>query len=246
MLWQYVFGRRLQRYGLISLLKRPKFRLGFKNGLITDLTWNRTYPKDRKEYIALANMLLLNSLVPFDPEKAARGCLQDLACPESEHLPANLILMLPGGGGGAYKRWPIKSFHQLYTRLKARGFQSQRFGYVFGPDEKEEAAYLKQLSLPDVMLFENCSIGELSRLMLGAKLIVANDCGPSHLAQFACVPYVSVLHEPNPEWFWQRPYSRFVIPQNGSAEIGDVRVEDVATTCSKIVGVSKSSATFFD
>lgn len=224
-----------ETYGIISFLKRPKFRLGFKNGRITDFTWNRTYPKDRKEYIALANMHLLNSLKPFDPESAARGCLQDLAEPESEHLPSDLILMLPGGGDGAYKRWPIQSFHELYLRLKTNGFQSQTFGYVLGPDEQEEAAFLKQLLLPDVLLFENCTIGELSRLMLGAKLIVANDCGPSHLAQFSCVPYVCVLHEPNPEWFWQRPYSRFVIPRNGSTEISHVRVEDVAKACIELI-----------
>lgn len=229
-----------ERYGIISLFKRPTFRLGFKNRRMTDFTWNRTYPKDRKEYIALANMLLLNSLAPFDPEKAARGCLQNLAEPESEHLPSDLILMLPGGGDGSYKRWPIKSFHELYTRLKTNGFQSQRFGFILGPDEKEEAAFLKQLALPDVLLYENCSIGQLSRLMLGAKLIVANDCGPSHLAQFSCVPYVCVLHEPNPEWFWQRPYSRFVIPQDGSTEISHVRVEDVAKACVELIHTKRS------
>lgn len=130
-----------ERYGMISLLKRPRFRLGFKNRPITDLAWNRTYPKDRKEYIAIANMLLLNSLKPLDPEKAARGCLKDLEAPESELLPSGLILMIPGGGDGAYKRWPIKSFHELHARLKTNCLQSQRFGYILGPDEKEEAAF---------------------------------------------------------------------------------------------------------
>lgn len=233
-----------ERYGLIGLLKRPPLRLGFKNHRITDIFWTHTHKKSRTEYIALSNLLLLRSLKTFDPEKAARGCLQDLAAPESERLPANLILMLPGGGDGAYKRWPIKSFHELYTRLKIKGIQSQRFGYVLGPDEKEEAAFLKRLSLPDVLLFENCSIAELSRLMLGAKLIVANDCGPSHLAQFAGVPYVSVLHEPNPEWFWQRTHSRFVIPQDGSTEISHVSVEDVTKTCSELVKLNGSPAPF--
>lgn len=82
--------------------------------------------------------------------------------------------------------------------------------------------------------------------MLGAKLIVANDCGPSHLAQFACVPYVSVLHEPNPEWFWQRSYSRFVTPHDGSTEISHVSVEDVEKKCREVVKMNETAAPFLD
>ena len=95
--------------------------------------------------------------------------------------------------------------------------------------------HLGAINDSDIHIFENRPIGDLCRLMHGAKLIVANDCGPSHLAQFACVPYVTVLHEPNPEWFWDRAYSAFVIPADGSTEIRNVKVDDVTQACQRVL-----------
>ena len=224
-----------ERYGAIGLIKRPRYRLGFENRRITDFIWTHRHSKSWAEYMGLSNLRLLDSFVPFDPESAARGCVNSLASPVSEELPAGLILMLPGGGDGPYKRWPVESFLALCDELKARMPGDHEFGFIIGPDEKDEANILKNLGRPDIHIFENRPIGDLCRLMHGAKLIVANDCGPSHLAQFACVPYVTVLHEPNPEWFWDRAYSAFVIPADGSNEIRNVKVDDVTQACLKVL-----------
>jgi ADP-heptose:LPS heptosyltransferase len=230
-----------ERYGAVGILRRPKYRLGFANARFTDFIWTHRYKKDWSEYMALSNMRLLGELSPFDPETAAKNCIAALAVAPSTELPSGLVVMILGGGDGPYKRWPIESFLALCDVLKVQLSPDMRFGFVLGPDESAEAAVLQSLARSDIVIFENRPLGELCRLMFGARLVVANDCGPSHLAQLACVPYVTVLHEPNPEWFWDQSYTRYVTPRDDSLEISRVQVADVAHACAEAMAqVSKS------
>jgi ADP-heptose:LPS heptosyltransferase len=224
-----------ERYGAIGMLRRPRYRLGFSNARLTDFVWTHRHKKDWAEYMALSNMRLLAKLVPFEPESTAKKCIESLAVARTAALPANLVVMIPGGGAGPYKRWPLQSFLTLCDSLKLSLSHDTKFGFVLGPDERSEATALKNLARPDILIFENRPLGELCRLMIEAQLVVTNDCGPSHLAQLACVPYVVVLHEPNPEWFWSRPYARYVTPSDGSSEITSVQTHDVVQACTDVL-----------
>ena len=223
------------KYGAVAMLRRPRVRLGFGNGRITDFIWTHAHRKDFGEYMGLANMRLLAAYRRFDPEACARSTVQALAeLRETTPDPADIVFM-PGGGAGDYKRWPIESYVALADLLRERFGSSTRFAFVLGPDEAREHEWLTGLNRSDFQLVMSRPVAEIAHLALGARLVVANDCGPSHLAQFACVPYVGVFHESNREWFWARPYASEVFPADGSFDIAKVDPSDVLAACGRVL-----------
>jgi len=224
-----------ERYGLVGLLRQPRVRLGFRNKRLLDFAWTHSWRKDVNEYIGLANLYLLNTYQPVQAEPTIRRCFEEIAALATGAPPQADIVLIPGGGDGDFKRWGIKNFVALADLLKARLGTHTRFTFVLGPAESAELVQLQALARPDFELVSGRSIPELSALMLGARLVVANDCGPSHIGQGACVPYVGVFNESNPEWFWDRPYSAHVCPAPGCIDIQAVLPDDVAQACFKVL-----------
>ena len=266
-----------EKYGIAALLKRPKFRLGFKNKRVTDFVWTHSHRKDFSEYMGLANLRVLAALKDFDPAQAARQCVQALAALEgqvstvrsseltlandasdsrsrlsepSAHPPsagdsnAPQIVLMPGGGAGDYKRWPIEHYVALADLLKPTLMPQASFCFVMGPDEAEQHRWLQSLGRSDFVYLMTRPLSEIAKAVMGAKLVVANDCGPSHLAQFAGVPYVGVFHESNREWFWARKTSADVLPQDGTCEIKNVTPEQVLDACQQVLRLAVSNDSY--
>jgi ADP-heptose:LPS heptosyltransferase len=265
-----------EKYGIAALLKRPKYRLGFKNGRVTDFVWTHSHRKDFAEYMGLANLRVLAAFKDFDPAHAARQCVQALAALEgrasaagsselanpsdasrsrarlnesstlsSSASDANApqIVLMPGGGAGDYKRWPIEQYVALVDLLKSTLMPQATFCFVMGPDEAEQHRWLQSLGRSDFMYLMTRPLSEIAKAVMRAKLVVANDCGPSHLAQFAGVPYVGVFHESNREWFWARKTSADVLPQDGTYEIKNVTPEQVLDACQQVLSLVTSNDT---
>ncbi len=236
------------KYGVAALLKRPRVRLGFKNHRVTDFVWTHSHPKDFSEYMGLGNLKVLASYRAFDPDEAARQCVQALAALAQTPVPSADVVLMPGGGAGDWKRWPIQQYVELADALKPAlesvlpDRRAPRFCFVLGPDEAKEYAWLQSLKRDDFSYLMTQPVFEISRAVLQARLIVANDCGPSHLAQFSGVPYVGVFHEPNREWFWTRDTSADVIPADGTTEIRHVQVQDVLRASLKVLQLPLSTA----
>ena len=231
-----------EKYGIAALLKRPKFRLGFKNKRVTDFVWTHSHRKDFSEYMGRANLRLLAAFKDFDPAQAARQCVQalaDLEGPASAHAPQ--IVLMPGGGAGDYKRWPIEHYVALADLLKAALVPQASFCFVMGPDEAEQYRWLQSLGRSDFVYLMTRPLSEIANAVMGAKLVVANDCGPSHLAQFAGVPYVGVFHESNREWFWTRETSVDVLPLDGTNEIKNVTPQQVLDASRQVLSLAISS-----
>ncbi|MBV7486984.1 glycosyltransferase family 9 protein [Bordetella sp. BOR01] len=224
-----------ERYGLISLLRQPRARLGFRNGRLFDFAWTHAWPKNINEYIGLANLYLLNTYRPLQAETIVRRCFEEIAALAPERRPSADIVLIPGGGDGDFKRWGINNFVALADLLKARLGGGTRFSFVLGPAESAEQAMLQALMRPDFDLVSGRPIPELAALMLDARLVVANDCGPSHIGQGVCVPYVGVFNESNPEWFWDRPYAANVCPPPGLSDIQAVPPRQVADACFRVL-----------
>jgi ADP-heptose:LPS heptosyltransferase len=224
------------KYGAAALLKRPKYRLGFKNKRITDFIWTHSHRKDFAEYMGLGNMKVLAAFKQFDPERSAHDCVVAIGaqCGANPPEPAEVVLM-PGGGAGEYKRWPVEAFVQLADLLKPSLRSGASFCFVLGPDEAKEYEWLLSLERDDFKFLMTRPLPEIASAVLQARLVVANDCGPSHLAQFSGVPYVGVFHELNREWFWTREHSADVLPSDGSTEIKHVKPEDVLSACLKVL-----------
>lgn len=224
-----------ERYGLISLLRQPKVRLGFSNKRVLDFAWTHAWRKDINEYIGLANLNLLGTYRPLQPQITARRCFEEIAALASGTPPSADIVMIPGGGDGDFKRWGIANFVALADLLTARLGPGTRYTFVLGPAEAAEQAALQALNRPDFELVSGRPIPELAALMLNARLVVANDCGPSHIGQGVCVPYVGVFNDHNPEWFWDRPYSADVCPEPGCIDIQTVAADQVAQACLQVL-----------
>jgi ADP-heptose:LPS heptosyltransferase len=201
-----------EQFSLVSWVKGVKNRLGFRNGRASDFLWTHSYPKDYSEYMGIANLKLLASFKSFDVAMAARACVTAIASQRTFTPPEAQIVFMPGGGAGEYKRWPVEQYVQLADLLKVSQGAQSKFCFVLGPDEVDECAWLKSLGREDFVLLENRPMAEIAWMVLQARIVIANDCGPSHYAQFACVPYVGVFHETNLEWFWTRPDTAHVTP----------------------------------
>lgn len=100
------------------------------------------------------------------------------------------------------------------------------FTFVLGPDEQIERQCILNLNRLDFRIEYCRAVGALAAVMRDARLVVANDCGPSHIVQGLCVPYIGVFIELNPEWFWARNNSRAVVPVAGGASINSITVKE--------------------
>jgi len=227
-----------ERYGLLNLLAGAGVRLGFRNRRLLDFAWTHAWDKNIEEYIGLANLNLLGTYRPVQPEAAARRCIEEIARQATQQLAAPDIVFIPGGGDGAFKRWHIDKYVALADLLTDRLGPQARYTFVLGPSEAAEHQRLQALGRTDFRLVYCAQIPALAGLMLRARLVVANDCGPSHLAQAACVPYVGIFNAPNPEWFWARPYTDAVVPRGGVEDIQANTPEQVLASCLRILSAA--------
>ena len=178
-----------ERYGLVSLLRRPALRMGFRNNRLSDGAWTHSHPKNIGEYIGLANLRLLGTYRSFDPHQAALNCFREIAEQRKRPVAPVDVVMIPGGGSGPFKRWSIAHYIRLADLLKTSIGRGTQFSFVLGPDEAAELELINSLRRPEFRIEYCRTIPELSALMLRARLIVANDCGPSHIAQGVGVPW---------------------------------------------------------
>lgn len=224
-----------ERYALISLLRRPRLRMSFHNNRVGDRVWTHRHRKDINEYIGLANLRLLAAYREHDPEVTARQCFTKIGKPYlHEAKPADIVLM-PGGGSGEFKRWPLDHYIALADRLQEHLGGHAEFTFILGPAEAAEHDRLKQLARPDFRMEFCRPVGALAALMRNARLVVANDCGPSHIAQGLCLPYVGVFNEPNPEWFWARENTRDVVPEVAFSGIDSIHPAQVFRACQEVL-----------
>lgn len=224
-----------EQYAFLTFLRRIGVRSGFLNGRVGDFLWTHCWKKDPNEYLGLANLQLARQLNDFCPEGAARGAMAALATQADPALPLAQVVFMPGGGAGAYKRWHIESYVALADALKAQwGLQS--FCFVTGPGETREADYIAGLGRPDFQVARNRSMADIARLCLHARLMVANDCGPSHIAQSTAGRYVGLFQDHEPQWFWRRKGALALTPNNGTCDIQSITVARVAQACGRLLG----------
>jgi ADP-heptose:LPS heptosyltransferase len=190
--------------------------------------------------MGLANLRVLSAFKDFDPAQAARQCVQALAAQDLVAAARSEVVLMPGGGAGDYKRWPIEHYVALADLLKATLMPEARFCFVLGPDEAKQYRWLQSLARSDFVYLMTQPVAAIAKAVLNAQLVVANDCGPSHLAQFARVPYVGIFHESNREWFWARDNSLDVVPVDGTTDIKHVTPAQVLAAAQSVLSVARA------
>lgn len=138
------------------------------------------------------------------------------------------LLLMPGGGAGEIKKWGIDNFIAAGNAIATQLNKTCHLHVLLGPDETEEINIMKALMAEsnNLSLHTNIPIKDIAQLASRCNLTIANDCGPSHIAQCLQKPYIGIYREPNPEWFLNHALSRKVIPQTGQ-DIKTIDIESV-------------------
>jgi ADP-heptose:LPS heptosyltransferase len=111
--------------------------------------------------------------------------------------PHGSIVLHPGVSRfGAFKRWPAASFAELGDRL------AQRLGspviLTAGPGERGDAEEVRTRMRHGAAIAEPAGLRALAELLAGARLFVASDTGPSHVAAVLGVPTLTLFGPKDP------------------------------------------------
>jgi len=130
--------------------------------------------------------------IPREASQRAAAAL-DAAGIRGDH---SLALLAPGAAFGWTKRWPAERYGALGDRLAEKGFAC---AVVIGPGEEElglRVASAGRGSPP--VIGADLDPVELSALLARARVVVANDSGPMHLAAAVGTPVVAFFGPTDP------------------------------------------------
>ncbi|HEX8202633.1 MAG TPA: glycosyltransferase family 9 protein, partial [Isosphaeraceae bacterium] len=130
---------------------------------------------------------------PLRPED--RTALHDLD--EARDLRPGTYACVHPGASAAEKRWPAEHFAAVAAALADRGLRVVLTGTAEeGPLTRAVAGLLRG---PHVDLAGRTDLGSLAALVAGARVLVCNDTGVSHVAAALRVPSVVVFRGSDPE-----------------------------------------------
>jgi heptosyltransferase-2 len=194
------------RSALVPYLARIPDRIGYASDGRRALLTRALAPPPRTDHqLRDYDPLLRSAGIEPDPDPprlevpAEAGELADAALSRAR-LPrdGSLVLIAPGAAFGWTKRWPPDRFGRLADLLAARGFPS---ALVIGPGEETIAAEVRRASsspetLP-VLGLDLDPVG-VAGLAARARVVVANDSGPMHLAAAVGTPVVALFGPTDP------------------------------------------------
>lgn len=214
----HVYERRGFRWlrlpALALALRRARYDLALdlqgnlKSGLLTRLSGAARRMGLAPPLSREGNRLLVRDLVaaPAGHRLDAYLALLDAALGPGPAAPA-LLPARPGDHGavvlhagtsrfGAFKRWPPERFAELGDLL------AERLGapvvLTAGPGERADADAVRGRMRREAAVAEPPGLGALVDLLAGARLVVAGDTGPAHLAAAAGVPTVVLFGPKDP------------------------------------------------
>ena len=241
--WKLLRELRRRRFGMIVTL-RPlslglnltiratgaRHTMGFSPQL-GRLLLSRSWPRDRRTYRAVHYLRIFGAVDPQSVCAASMGVLAQRAAPLEAPYGSPYCFMPCGRGRG--KLWGEDHYVALARRLVERD-PSARFLLVLGEREHHypEVFASEGLAGRTRSLVEG-SLADIARAVIASRVVVANDCGPSHIAQIAGVPIVSLfgnsdgrVAERIGEWFYVRPGARCLTTAE-AAPIRSIPVERV-------------------
>ncbi|MDA3947319.1 MAG: hypothetical protein PF439_11640 [Helicobacteraceae bacterium] len=196
------------------------------------LNRNKTYG-----YANFLSRLFFTKTLPFNQSlfrtESYLALLPD-QCPK-QYLPSipvqqKHICLMPGGAFD-WKHWDIENYLKLADRLKNR---LPEYTVYFVMGEMEEP-YVKTIEAwhNHYEILINQPLKALFELVQSSQLVIANDCGPSHIAQISDVKniilYSSEVNDGNSvakEWFRDKEDSAFIVGVKGES-INTIDVDSV-------------------
>jgi ADP-heptose:LPS heptosyltransferase len=159
-------------------------------------------PYDEREPEVLRYLRLVESLgmpsrgeaLEFPLREADVQALE--AVPEARELRAGEYICIHPGAKDLARRWPAERFAAAGDALSARGYRVALTGTA--AEEGLTRAVARRMRAPALNLAGRTDLGALAALLKGARLLVCNDTGVSHLAAALNVPSVVVFTATDP------------------------------------------------
>ena len=146
-----------------------------------------------EQYLSLAEALSGAVLPGSEARLPADADVERRIRSELESEGMDFILIAPATGWGA-KQWPAERFAQVALALSRPGL---RLLVNSGPGEEELALQVEQASQGSAKAIRP-SISELLALTRHARLVIAGDTGPLHLAAALKIPAVALFGPTDP------------------------------------------------
>ena len=190
----------LFRSGWLAKKTRAPVRVGFANA--RELAWifyTHRVPIDTMEQHAVSRYLTVARFIGCDDSplqfhfattEKDREYAKDLIGADKNPDLTEYAVLLPGTNW-LTKRWPIERFAALVDPLRQRGLACVVAG---GPDTTEMARHIPGA----IDVTGKTSLRQLTALLEGAALVVANDSGPMHIAAALGRPLVTPFGPTNP------------------------------------------------
>jgi len=108
------------------------------------------------------------------------------------------LVLAPGATFGPAKRWPAERFAELGRRLAAAS--GCRIVLVGGSGDQATVAAVAAAVPQAIDLAGRTDLPTLAAVLAGARVVVANDSGPMHLARAVSAPTVGIFGSTEPRW----------------------------------------------
>ena len=138
--------------------------------------------------------------VPEGRVKVAQGASPGTAADPKTRSPNGAIevrpILIHPGSGGRAKCWPLACFIDVARRLRESG---ELVCFVVGPVELERWPVDDLNAIrAEFPVFESPAPNDLLCLLAGARVLIANDAGPAHLAALLGTPTVTIFGPTSP------------------------------------------------
>lgn len=190
---------------LLTGLSGAKLRVGFSSSSPFRFLLNGKVRRNDATYMGLLYLDLLKptGIHPlfFFEDIRKMDASSRLVLPQNDQI----VCLMPGGGEGEHKRWGIDHFCRLGV-LILKKFPRAFLTFILGPNEKDYEKIITQyFNQSNCMTLLNGSLADIVKVSKLAQVSIANDCGPSHLAQMCGVNYIGL-------WGWknQHPLQRII------------------------------------
>ena len=242
------------RYPLLSLIAGVENRVGFSSSIILRAILNKSILFDRNTYRGLHYLELLSSAFSMDDDLAyfLRAPFDDLAKLSELETHNSLfdgfnIVIMAGGGAGEFKKWGIDNFLSVVNKIDINGRVNVH--WILGPDESDEKVKVEKIMSDNhtkndsnrcqSYLHSNLQLKDISSIIKNSDLVLANDCGPAHIAQCMQKKFIGVYDAEKPEWYFNHPDSICIFPKENIKPDGfaiqSISVEAVVREAQKLI-----------
>lgn len=194
-----------------------KTKIGFET-ILTKLFFTQTVVHNSKIYRGQNYMRLLDkTMKPLETKTKKR------------------ISIIPGAGDN-FKMWSIDKYISLAHDLK-KIYKDFEICFIIGDKEVNFSE-----SIPnEFKVYLNIDISSLFEVIQKSKLVIANDCGPSHIAQISDINTIILYSDEKnnandviKEWFNDKSSSYCIIGKSNE-HIDSISVEEVFNLADKIL-----------